>query len=126
METMEKIKESLSGHFGSDTIFHGPFTKSFKYTEGAKHFFEIGQCWWLHDILATDFTKALFTKDEIEKYYLTVTVSEKKKCVIDLKDYTGEVIFGKVVPWTTLPEGEIKLRLGYHGNYVICCLPSED
>ena len=125
MITENNLKFQLSHHTGSD-IFHGPMTKPFKYTEGAKHYFELAQCWWLHDILATEFRMAIIRTKQVDTFYFTITVKEMK-AVLVLNDYNEKEIFSKNINYTSHPDGEYKLEIGNHGKgLMICCLPSEN
>jgi len=45
---LNQIKAELAQHYGSEKIFYQPLTRNFFYTEGAKHYFELAEAWWLH------------------------------------------------------------------------------
>ena len=131
METLNKIKENLRQHFGSETMYTG-MVKNSAYSEGVKNLMEQASCYWIYDIIQTECREALRLHDVADTYYFKI-VSKDNEANLTLTSYRGKVLFDRHIGFTTFPEGEMNLIVGY-GDYgpvvngvgIITCLPSEN
>ena len=120
---LNNIKIKLAQHYGSQTFFKG-FVKESVYTEGIKELLETAQCYWLYDIIQTEMFALLKNKNP-DTYYFTI-ISKDSEAKLILKDYKSEIIYEKGIPFTDFPEGSLDLVIGFDGQYLTTCLPSEN
>lgn len=122
-KTMSTIKEDLRFFIGSEMIYHG-MIKNSCYTEGFKAYLEACSCYWLYDIIQTEFLNAV-RKHSPDTYYITVNTLKSKTTIL-LQDWEDKQIYTRVIDVTTHPEGEIEFHFGWDGQRAIICLSSEN
>jgi hypothetical protein len=123
MDNIDKIKSELEQHYGSQTYYKGFVSKSI-YTDGIKDLLEKAQCYWLYDIIQTEIFALLKNKNP-DIYYFKIT-SKSSEAKLILKDYKSDVIYEREIPFTDFPEGSLDLVIGFDGQYLTTCLPSEN
>ena len=127
-ETLEQLKaEKLDYHYGTDAYHRtNMFVRKVIHTDGIAALAEEAQCYWLLDILATEFYDALKPL-EPDSYYINIDCKDTK-VDITMLDYRSNVIYKRHVGYTDLPSGKLTLKAGWQGKegYLVLCLPSED
>lgn len=126
MKNLNQIKFELQQFSGTNQFYKRMFDRSV-YTDGIKHLLEQAECHWLYDIIESEIL-TLFLKDHLlipDIYYLKI-FSKESKGRLELKDYSGKVIFEKNIPFTTFPEGHITINIGWDGERLITCLQQEN
>jgi len=124
MENLNEIKFKLKQHFGSETFYAHWFVKSAVHTEGAKDYFDQAACWWLWDIIATECHNAIKNLDPDIHYFKIVVADDEAK--LTLHDYQKELLWSRDIGFTTHPEGEMDLIVGWDGQRSTTCLVSEN
>lgn len=129
---LNMIKEKLKQHYGSETMYKGAFSNHSVHSEGVKDLLEMAQCYWLYDIIQTEIIEVLMKHNIPDNYYLKLTCENSEMDIV-LSDYKSIVLFDRHIGFTTFPEGEITLHVGYgeygpvvNGVGIITCLPSEN
>jgi hypothetical protein len=129
-KTLEHLKASkLDQHYGTEEFYRANmFVKKVIHTEGIKELADQAQCYWLLDILATEFYDALKSqKQEPDKFYITIE-SKDDQADITMKNYRDKVIYKRHIDYTDLPTGKLMIYAGWQGEegYLVLCLPTED
>lgn len=124
---MNMLKSELKGFYGTETYRYTLVRKSL-YTDGMKHFLDNAGnngAYWLYDIIQTEVFDTLKKKDVPDTYYLKVKVVDSE-ADIELIDYRDNPLFKRHIEFTDLPEGEIDFHVGWDGEHLITCVPSEN
>lgn len=126
MKTMNLLKSELKQFYGTEKYYHTLVKKSL-YTDGMKYFLENAGthgAYWLYDIIQTEIF-ALLKQKNPDTYYLKVTIADNEANIL-LSDYRSNKLFNRHIDFTDLPTGEIEFHVGYDGEHLITCLPSEN
>ena len=129
-ETLEQLKSAkLDACYGTSQYYRtNPFVPKVLHTDGIQELAEHGECFWLLDVLATEFYSAV-KKQQPDSYYIHLDCKQNKVDIV-MEDYKKKVIYKRHVDYTDLPSGKLTIKAGWHGehgeNYMILCLPSED
>ena len=114
MMTSGALQSGMGQFYGTEQYYGYGFNPLFKYTDGFKWFLEAGECFWLLDILATEFfAKAKYwTNKEGDNFFVVEVESKDSKAVIRGRTYDQHgdeaVMFEKNIDFTDLPEGTYK------------------
>lgn len=120
---LNMIKNKVAHATGTENFYRGMIKNSL-YTDGMKHFMKLAECYWLYDIIQTEVFTVLRRKDP-DTYYLRITAIGSTAS-ITIHDYHGNEIFQKGIKYTSFPEGSMDLIVGWDGQTLITCLPTEN
>lgn len=121
LEQLERQK--LSGFSGGTELFpSSDFTNTW-HTEGIQTLCEEAECFWILDVISTEFYEALEGKRP-DSFYLTIAV-KNSKCDMIMVDYEDNVLHKRHVPYTDLVPGKLTLYIGWDGSRMIICLIPE-
>jgi hypothetical protein len=127
-ETLERLKsQTLDQYYGTDHYYKtNMFVKNVVHTDGIAALAEEAQCYWLLDVLATEFYDAL-KAEKPDSYYINLDCKQNK-VLITMVDFRDRLIYSKQINYTDLPSGKLTIKAGWEGKggMMILCLPSED
>ena len=113
---------------GANGFFRHSLVRFFAYSDGVKECAEAG-CYWLLDIIATEFAPAIAKATYGEHHgYVVVTVSPAKSgadAEISLEFEEGKPVYTRKVNYTDMPVGKYEFEIGYDGTTVLFSLISE-
>ena len=121
---LNEIKHLLRGHTGSDSIYKHRIFPKVNYTEGFRDYMIKAKAYWISDLLI-EVVKPLAIRNP-DTYNGVVIVDKENTCNIIISDYKETVMYSKFISWTTHPQGEMKFQVGWDGERLIACLPSEN
>jgi hypothetical protein len=121
---MNLIKEDLKQYYGTENYYKHFSNANALYTDGFRAYMIKASCFWLFDIIATEFHDIVKSKDP-DKFYLKVSVKDSK-ATNTLRDWEDKNLYTRQVGFTTHPEGEIEFPFGWDGTRTIISLYSED
>lgn len=124
MNTLNAIKANLKHHYGSDNFTLHSISKASIASEGALDYFQQAECFWLWDIIATEVLTAVKSNRE-DTYYFKI-ISKDCEAELTLHDYRGNLLWNRKIGFTTHPDGEMDLIVGWNGVHSIICLRSEN
>lgn len=124
MKTLNAIKADLSQHYGSETFTRHAILKNCIASEGAMDYFEQAECFWLWDIIATE-CHAIIMELEPDVHYFKI-VSKDGQADLTLDNYEDTRLWDRHIGFTTHPEGEMELVVGWDGSRTTICLHSEN
>lgn len=125
IQNMNLLKQQLRQHSGGSGLYYHSLTPRCNYTIGMKDYFTKAECWWLHDILATEFHNALVKNKVNDSYYVTIRVADAK-AIVSMENYCDEIIYTRTVDFTTHPTGEFEFVMAWDGKRSILCLHNEN
>ena len=116
METMEMtpdqkaayLKSELRNYCGTQTWFRHPLFRKYLYTEGIQFLAEMGECYWLIDLIFGFQIGQQAVRDEgFQLWELKVT--ENKGATLTCDNGNGEIVFTHNLTFTTFPMDSIRL-----------------
>lgn len=108
----------LTQFHGGDTLYHTPFHRPVRYTEGARHVFQAGEAWWLLDVIVSYQRHPKVRGEGFQVWTLTVTDA---RGVVVCEDGNGRRLVTQDLPYTDFPLDEVTLWVDNH----VVLLPSE-
>lgn len=128
MDTQKFLNAYGESRNGANGFFRHSLVRFFAYSDGVKECAEAG-CYWLLDIIATEFAPAIAKATYGEHHgYVVVTVSQAKSganAEISLEFEEGKPVYTRKVNYTDMPEGKYEFEIGYDGTNVLFTLISE-
>lgn len=124
MKTLNAIKADLGQHYGSETFTRHGLVKNCIATEGAMDYFKQAECFWLWDIIATE-CHMVIKKLEPDVHYFKI-VSKDGEADLTLKGYRDNLLWERHIGFTSHPEGEMELVVGWDGSRTTISLYSEN
>ena len=127
MMTAGALKSGMQEFCGTEKYYFHPLNRKVNYTDGFKWFLQSAECYWLLDILITEFygVASEWTAKEGDEFFAITVESKDSKATIKAKSYNYEGqevdMFKKNIDFTDLPEGEWK----FYYSYGVILLPSE-
>jgi hypothetical protein len=118
------IKAKLAQYYGTESYHRHFFNKKCLHTDGFKAYMELAKCFWLFDIIATEFFDVVKLQEH-DKYYIKVEVVGTK-ATITMRNYKNDYLYTREVGYTDHPKGEIEFPFGWDGEHAIISLYSED
>ena len=125
MKNLNQIKHELNGFYGTNQFYHGMFKKSV-YTDGVQHLLKEAQCYWLYQVIETEILSYFLQRNPLYDTYTFKIESKETKAVLTLSDYQGEILWTKPISFTTFPDGELSLVVGWDGQRIITSLIQEN
>ncbi len=123
METLTSIEQSLQSPYRAGNTYYRMNPNSF-YTEGVRAFMKKAHCQWFYDIIELELYHVLKNRGIIDMYVLQVHCLYHTANLY-LIDDTGHILWQKSVAYTDMPEGKIKLMIGFDGRRIATCLAIE-
>lgn len=122
MKTPEQIQAELAQFTGTEKVYrYSLLFPKVLLTEGVKHMAELCEAYWLLDVVASHL---LSMNDSFAVALLTVKDGKAKFTLTD--DLPADVTFAKQsISFTDFPLPEMKLYVGYDGEYYVIMLPTE-
>ena len=111
------LRNELSRHYGSETMFRHSLVRAFNYTEGVQCFLRKAEAYWFVDIAATE-GFALMKKHE---FILVKLVSAGSASAVFFEDGNGKELGRHSLTFCSTPEGTWEFFLENN----VLCLPSE-
>jgi len=116
METMEMtadqkaayLKSELRNYCGTETWFRHPLYRKFLYTEGIQFLAEMGECYWLIDLIFGFQIGQQAVRDELFQLW-ELKVTENKGATLTCDNGNGEIVFTHNLTFTTFPMDSIRL-----------------
>jgi hypothetical protein len=131
--TLEQLKANeLNQYYGTEDYHRtNLFVPYVWHTDGIEAFAEQAECYWLLDILATEFADVLTKTKRPDKFYIEIICTEPniarmRNVTITMTDYEDEILYTAKRKSPSLLTGRLNIRIGWDGTRVILCLPSED
>jgi len=124
MKTLNAIKSDLKQHYGSETFTRHVLVRNSVAREGAMDYFEQAECFWLWDIIATECHNAIKVLEPDVHYFKLV--SKDDEADLTLHGYGDNLIWSRHIGYTSHPEGEMELIVGWDGFRSTTCLTSEN
>ena len=127
MMDAQELKNALAEYSGSETFTHvSPLYPNFVATEGVVFLAEKAGCFWLLDMIASHLP-AVKAAGETFAVVLLERDAEGSGAVFRLvDDVPASLVYAEqVIEYTDFPLSEIKLYIGFDGEYFTAMLPGE-
>ena len=121
-ESIGDLNDEFTGFIGTENYYRH-WIPGFFFTDGIKAAVDKFASYWLLDVVFSHQSKP---KVAGERFQIWTITSENKRAVVEMRPDTDRpAIIRQEIPYTTFPEGQLKMYYIDDGSYKVLLLPSE-